>query len=245
MEFEENERALLFQLKEACKEFGITIQQALEEKRREILVRSFLRCIPNGSLKVTSVRGFLAEVLGRDPDPELIDRVQVHDRGPRLDEDEYLFIEQRQQLRCRLCGTILDREAGPHVDHIIPVSLGGRSEITNYQILCQECNLGKKDLTGWIMGAPFLLAFDDRVSAKLRYCVLTRFEATCSWPSCDEDSSSSRLDVVAIVPPQNGGRLIFDNLRTLCSHHSDVTKKQWRDDMEARLRRARRWNWVV
>lgn len=237
---------LLTQLDGACRELGISIHQALEEKRREVSVRAFLRCIPNGSLKSASIRGFLIEVLGRDPDNELIDRVQVHERAPQLDDDEYQVIEERQYLRCRLCGTTLDREARPHVDHIIPVSLGGKSEFSNYQILCQECNLGKKDLIGWIMGAPFLLAYDDRISAKLRYCVLTRFDASCSVSACDEDSSTARLEVVPLVPPQNGGRLIFDNLRTLCSVHSDLVRRQWRADLDARLRKSKRgWHWAA
>lgn len=53
---------------------------------------------------------------------------------------------RRDGYRCKICG--MSPEADPevtlHVDHIIPVSLGGISEIENLQTLCSSCNMGKK-----------------------------------------------------------------------------------------------------
>jgi 5-methylcytosine-specific restriction endonuclease McrA len=48
----------------------------------------------------------------------------------------------RDGNRCRVCGTTADVEP-LHVDHIIPISKGGRSDLHNLQTLCQTCNLGK------------------------------------------------------------------------------------------------------
>jgi 5-methylcytosine-specific restriction endonuclease McrA len=48
----------------------------------------------------------------------------------------------RDGNRCRVCGTTAEVEP-LHVDHIIPISKGGRSDLHNLQTLCQTCNLGK------------------------------------------------------------------------------------------------------
>ena len=51
-------------------------------------------------------------------------------------------ILKRDGSRCRMCGASA-AEATLHVDHIIPVSLDGRTVAENLQTLCQSCNLGK------------------------------------------------------------------------------------------------------
>lgn len=43
--------------------------------------------------------------------------------------------------RCVRCGSRKHLE----IDHIEPVSLGGKSELQNMQILCRRCNLFKND----------------------------------------------------------------------------------------------------
>ena len=57
------------------------------------------------------------------------------------------------QGRCQLCGTSI-KEAPIDVDHIIPRSLGGKTELSNLQALCYRCNRGKGnrstvDYRGW------------------------------------------------------------------------------------------------
>lgn len=44
--------------------------------------------------------------------------------------------------RCECCGASV-KERAIDVDHIIPRSLGGRNDISNYQALCWECNTNK------------------------------------------------------------------------------------------------------
>jgi 5-methylcytosine-specific restriction endonuclease McrA len=51
----------------------------------------------------------------------------------------------RDNYRCRHCGTSAALGAVLHVDHIIPVSKGGSSDLANVQALCEDCNLGKSD----------------------------------------------------------------------------------------------------
>ena len=46
--------------------------------------------------------------------------------------------------RCALCGATA-KERPLDVDHIVPRSKGGRTEITNLQVLCSRCNRAKRD----------------------------------------------------------------------------------------------------
>lgn len=53
-------------------------------------------------------------------------------------------IIQRDGGRCCICGRSPAEDGVKlHVDHIIPVSKGGKTEASNLQTLCESCNLGK------------------------------------------------------------------------------------------------------
>lgn len=51
----------------------------------------------------------------------------------------------RDKFRCQICGAREEDGARLHVDHIIPVSKGGTSDMDNLRTLCDRCNLGKGD----------------------------------------------------------------------------------------------------
>jgi len=51
---------------------------------------------------------------------------------------------KRAKHRCELCGGHEDQVA-LHVDHIIPRSMGGRDDISNFQALCMTCNTNKRN----------------------------------------------------------------------------------------------------
>jgi 5-methylcytosine-specific restriction endonuclease McrA len=52
----------------------------------------------------------------------------------------------RDNSRCRRCGaTPQSHGVSLHVDHIVPVSKGGKTEMNNLQTLCEDCNLGKSN----------------------------------------------------------------------------------------------------
>lgn len=62
-------------------------------------------------------------------------------------------ILERDNWTCQYCNiTVHDRHTGDwntpdkaHIDHIVPLSKGGSSELNNLQVLCRTCNLSKND----------------------------------------------------------------------------------------------------
>lgn len=57
-------------------------------------------------------------------------------------------ILKRDNFSCVNCGASPAKNPSVelHIDHIIPWSKGGLTEIGNLQTLCQKCNLGKSNL---------------------------------------------------------------------------------------------------
>lgn len=56
-------------------------------------------------------------------------------------------LRQRIMLRdnytCQKCGKYMPDTVGLHIDHIVPISKGGRSVESNLQVLCDKCNYRK------------------------------------------------------------------------------------------------------
>lgn len=50
-------------------------------------------------------------------------------------------LKRAQQMKCRYCGA--DLNAGYHLDHRMPLRLGGTNEASNLQLLCPTCNMRK------------------------------------------------------------------------------------------------------
>ena len=61
------------------------------------------------------------------------------------------------KYRCAICGATRDSGAVLHVDHIKPLVKGGRSEITNGQVLCSEHNMKKGAYNQTETGKRFFL----------------------------------------------------------------------------------------
>ena len=51
----------------------------------------------------------------------------------------------RDNFTCQRCGKYMPDGVGLHVDHIIPISKGGKSVISNLQVLCSKCNGSKSN----------------------------------------------------------------------------------------------------
>lgn len=54
-------------------------------------------------------------------------------------------ILKRDGFRCQLCGASAKEGVKLHIDHIVPVSKGGKTVASNLRTLCYRCNMGKSD----------------------------------------------------------------------------------------------------
>lgn len=71
-------------------------------------------------------------------------RLTAVERGEVSDSLRYDIL-QRDNFTCVICGASSRQGARLHVDHIIPVSKGGKSTPTNLRTLCERCNIGKSN----------------------------------------------------------------------------------------------------
>ena len=55
------------------------------------------------------------------------------------------MIAQRDNYTCQICGKYMPDGIGLHIDHIIPISKGGKSVPNNLQVLCSKCNGAKSN----------------------------------------------------------------------------------------------------
>jgi hypothetical protein len=58
---------------------------------------------------------------------------------------------RRDRFRCSLCGASPASRLGCelHIDHVVPVSRGGKTVATNLRTLCLDCNLGEAGRVEW------------------------------------------------------------------------------------------------
>lgn len=63
-------------------------------------------------------------------------------RYDRHDHEDVKFVYAMQRGKCAVCRQ--DVGAKYHVDHVIPLALGGENGRLNLQILCPPCNLDKR-----------------------------------------------------------------------------------------------------
>jgi len=68
-------------------------------------------------------------------------RTRQTQAGGSFTEKEWNILCKKCKSRCACCG----KRRRLTVDHIIPVSKGGTSDISNIQPLCQSCNSKKRD----------------------------------------------------------------------------------------------------
>ncbi|MBQ9472253.1 MAG: HNH endonuclease [Ruminococcus sp.] len=63
----------------------------------------------------------------------------------KMSQDLRYRIMKRDNFRCVLCGRSAKDGVSLHVDHIKPISKGGKTIESNLRTLCSDCNLGKRD----------------------------------------------------------------------------------------------------
>lgn len=72
---------------------------------------------------------------------------QIQKERSFLTESLRFDILSRDNYSCQICGSTAQDGVKLHVDHIHPVSKGGKTIPSNLQTLCDRCNMGKSDKT--------------------------------------------------------------------------------------------------
>ena len=70
---------------------------------------------------------------------------QIKEERSKLTPSLRYDILRRDNFMCQICGSTAKDGVQLHVDHIVPVSKGGKTEKSNLRTLCDRCNLGKSD----------------------------------------------------------------------------------------------------
>lgn len=199
---------------------GLSLTEVVEDKRAELDQRFRILCLVHPLAREHLHRRYLGEVIGCDPalvPDEMLEFTRFQDRKLRISESERIAMEDRQNYRCRICGRLLVARSQPHVDHIVPIALGGSDSVQNMQILCAQCNRGKSAFFDWRMAVSY--DREGKSRARIRYCVLSRGRSMCSVDDCQRTSRDSQLHLVTKIPSARGGREIFDNLVAVCDDH--------------------------
>ena len=76
-----------------------------------------------------------------------VDNKSVRNSRNISDKLRYQVLK-RDNFKCCACGAspAKDPSVELHIDHIVPYSKGGDTQIDNLQTLCSKCNLGKSNV---------------------------------------------------------------------------------------------------
>lgn len=87
------------------------------------------------------------EYFSKNPEKRVIyqqnRRAKTRIGGGKLSKDLRSKLMQKQGHKCAACAASLT-VVKPHLDHIMPLALGGRHEDRNMQLLCWLCNQQKR-----------------------------------------------------------------------------------------------------
>ena len=221
------------ELKALCDILGISVEEALQDLKTSLEQRiSILMRVEPGFSK-EFVRKYLKQLLKAEPADEIVFIVQEPKRRVALAEDERLKLQARQKNRCGLCGSRLFFNKNPHVDHVVPISRMGTNQISNLQLRCSPCNLGKGAYFGWPLAAPF---YEDQISPKVRYFVLSRSKGQCEIPGCLSTSENTEIKVTMKISRGEGGRSTIDNLISVCREHNEERTNTLQNKFRNKLR---------
>ena len=146
-----------------------------------------------------------------------------------ISESNRFAILSKAKGRCLACGKS-SAEALLHVDHIIPRSLGGKTEINNLQVLCSQCNQGKsnRDDTDFIHWAM-------RMKYRKKHCRLcdpknpiTSNELACAI----KDKNSKNMMHSWVFPKRHTETPFFDLIPAEKNHCLDLVSTLKEDIMK-------------
>lgn len=69
-------------------------------------------------------------------------RTRISEAGGSVTPQQVAFLRHKQRDFCFFCGNTLG-DAPPHLDHHVPIAMGGSSDLSNLRLLHEFCNLRK------------------------------------------------------------------------------------------------------
>lgn len=102
-------------------------------------LRAFVDYIYNSSL--SDGNSIVIQKVGKEQ------KAKTHSTQRTINLRLRFLVLQRDHFKCCKCGASPAKDASVelHIDHIIPWSKGGETEINNLQTLCSKCNIGKSN----------------------------------------------------------------------------------------------------
>ena len=98
----------------------------------------------NAEFNLNDLKAAYRSVSRKKLSKDVYDKIVKVERG--LISDELRFdVFRRDNYRCKICGSSSDQGVQLHVDHVVPISKGGKSDFDNLQTLCERCNIGKSN----------------------------------------------------------------------------------------------------
>ncbi len=137
--------------------------------------------------------------------------------------DVYRRILTFQCERCAVCGVHFSGTREQTLDHVIPWHLvGDVDDGANWQILCSDCNSGKREWFSSLQSAQamnWLYSLPNSVletpTKETRYVALAHARR-CSAEGCKHSALSAVLHAVRRLP---SGLAVADNVHVVCEHH--------------------------
>lgn len=110
--------------------------------RHRVIEKSRTWRLENADRAKEYARRWRAQNLDRHALKEQRRRARIRGNGGDLSPDIYKRLLVLQKGKCAVCKSDLSK-VRPHLDHIMPISLGGLNTDNNVQLLCPPCNLRK------------------------------------------------------------------------------------------------------
>jgi 5-methylcytosine-specific restriction endonuclease McrA len=137
----------------------------------------------------------------------------------------YSRMQTRQGGRCAICGILFGSGVLETLDHVLPWRLAGDPfDGANWQLLCRECNTGKRErlsamqspqALNWLYG--LIEEIPVRTTLETRYLAFA-MSGKCQLGSCGAEPRSAQLH---LARRHATGLPVIDNLVVRCETHLD------------------------
>lgn len=124
----------------------------------------------------------------------------------RTEQREFIphYIRQQALYECNRicahCGTPLDYNTNFTLEHVIPLSKGGKNDISNYVALCETCNKAKSD--DIVEPNEYYTYLPKEKKAQLQ-ALFEEYLKTTDWLGYDNLFRTDRFDLRTVVPVLN------------------------------------------